>query len=212
MSEKYLNKIKDLVHSLESLSTIAVNTVEIGSPATPEQIDTARWYAELKLPQGVEEFYKELNGFHLEWEATEPFAPDQAPDKGSIQLLPIERIFGNWKGTTWFDDFEGGDRFKEVKPFDLFQPEACAAFCQKPEKSPQNEVYFHYFGEDLCATGYDFSEYLDRLITSRGYLYWQLTLCPDTESNPEVRKFRERMPVLFPDFCADAFVPRTSHS
>jgi len=212
MLEKYLKKIQELVDSLESISTISVNTVEIGSPATPEQLDTARWYAELKLPQGVEEFYKELNGFHLEWEAKEPFAPNQSPDRGSIQLLPIERIFGSWKGTTWFDEFEGGERFKEVKPFDLFQPEACAAFSQKPDKAPQNEVYFHYFGEDLCATGYDFSEYLDRLIAARGYLYWQLSLCPDTQSNSEVHQFQERMPVLFPDFNPKAFVPGTPHS
>ncbi|MBD2362999.1 hypothetical protein H6G36_17710 [Anabaena minutissima FACHB-250] len=211
MTSTYLNKIQELIRSLEAMPNLTVCNAEIAPPATTAAIATARNYAAYRLPAGVEEFYQQMNGLRLEWEYVGEVPDNQTSDSGAIHLLPIERIFGSWKDVTWFDDFEGGDRFKAVKPFDLFQSEACAAFYQEPDAAPQDAVYFHYFGEDLCATGYSFIEYIDRLITSRGYLYWQLSLCADTQKNSEVRQFRERMPILFPDFSADAFVPRTSH-
>jgi len=135
---------------------------------------------------------------------------EDGTDRGAIALLPVERIFGNWKEAIWFDDFPGGDRFRPVKPFDFFQPEACAAFYQKPEESAQDEVYFHVVGEELCATGYTFPEYIERMLACRGYLYWQLTLCAETQSNPEVAGLRKRLPALFPDFPADIFRPGPS--
>jgi hypothetical protein len=206
MSKIYLRRIQELFQSLQTTPNIVVKNIEIAPPATSEQIGTARWCAEMKLPQGVEDFYLELNGFSLEWEST-----GSTSATGSIQFLPIERIFGNWKETTWFDDFEGGDRFKVVKPFDFFQPEACAAFWQESDKAPQDQVYFHYLGEDLVPTGYSFLEYIDHLIASRGYNYWLLSLCAESQKNPEVKQFREKMPILFPDYSDNLFVPRKSN-
>jgi hypothetical protein len=209
MTGNYLKRIQELVQSLRAMPNIVVKKSEISPPATPEQIGTAKWSAEMKLPQGVEAFYTELNGFSLEWEFAGSTAEGEMPDTGSVDLLPIEKIFGNWKETIWFDDFEGGDRFKAVKPFDFFQPEACMAFYKDLDKAPQDKVYFHYLGEGLSPTDYSFPEYIDRLIAARGYFYWHSTLCADAQRNPEVKKFHERMSILFPDYSANLFVPRT---
>ncbi|BAU09886.1 hypothetical protein LEP3755_03620 [Leptolyngbya sp. NIES-3755] len=207
MAKEYRKQIEAMVRSLSAMETITVTTAEIAPPATSAQLDTARWMAQLKLPTGLEAFYKEMNGVTVEWEAKEAFS-DQEVDRGSIQLLPVEQIFGNWEGTTWFEDIPDSERFRGVKPFDLFQPEACAAFYQQLDAAPEDTVYFHYFGEELSAMSYQFEEYLERLVACRGYLYWQLTLCSESQNTPEVERVRSRIPVLFPECSLDQFVPR----
>lgn len=205
MAEHDAASVRAMVESLKSVSAVRITRWEPQLPAPDGAIEAARRLARSKLPDGVEAFYRTMNGFALEWEATAA----GATDRGAAQLIPIERIFGDWKGVTWFDDLGGGGGpYRGVKPFDIFQAEACAAFWQDPDAPPQSQVYFHYFGEGLCALGYSFDEYLDRLLASRGYLYWQQTLCAEMAGNPEVARFHARMPVLFPDFAPDLFVPR----
>lgn len=212
MTGRYREQFKDLIDSLASRSDIIVHRAELGAPASENALATARTYAAYQLPRGVEEFYRECNGVHLEWELKGSVAVGQEPDRGAIRLLPVERIFGSWKGVIWFDDFPGGERFRPIKPFDFFESEACMAFFQEPDETPHDEVHLHYVGEDTCSTHFSFPDYLDRLITARGYLYWQLTLCPDTQANAQVHLFQTRMPILFPDFSPSAFVPRSTGS
>ncbi len=69
-------------------------------------------------------------------------------------------------------------------------------------------MHYHYLGEELCPTGYTFSEYLNLLLKSRGYLYWQTALCAESRGSPEARNFRTNMPVLFSDFEESDFVPK----
>ncbi len=210
MAGTYRQRIEDLIHALEARPDLAVDHAELGAPATEQEIATARTYAAYRLPRGVEEFYREVNGFHLKWEFQGSVPHGQERDRGALHLLPVERIFGSWKDVIWFDDFAGGERFRAIKPFDFFQPEVCMAFSQEADAAPQDEVYVHYVGEDLCATHYSFSEYVDRLIAARGYLYWQLTICPDTQTTAQVRQFKARMPILFPGVSLTAFVPHTT--
>ena len=42
----------------------------------------------------------------------------------------------------WFEGFEGGDTYKNLRPLDFFVPEACAAF--QLDGSPYPPVVYHY--------------------------------------------------------------------
>lgn len=201
MTNLFLPRVKAMIQELTQTAGLRVHRAEVGPPASVAALSTARNYAGYRLPAGVAEFYGELNGLEVAWES------EDGKDRGAIALLPVERIFGNWKEAIWFDDFPGGDRFRPVKPFDFFQPEACAAFYQKSGDSAQETVYFHVVGEELCATGYTFPEYIERMLACRGYLYWSLTLCSETQANPEVAAFRARIPRLFPDCPLELFRP-----
>jgi hypothetical protein len=201
----YREQVEQMVRALEEHPGIVVRHAEIRPPATEQQLATARTYALYRLPPGVAEFFRELNGFELEWETT---APGGETGSGSVNVVPVEQVFAGWEGTVWFPGVEGGERFREVKPFDVFTAEACAAFQQPPDEFPSEEVAVHYFGEDLCGTGFDFGEYVDLLLASRGYLYWQLALCAETADGGEASAFRERAPRLFPDLDPSRFRPK----
>lgn len=206
MTEDLAPRVHEMVASLRREGTITITRWEVRPPATPEALAAARAAAEGHLPEGVAELYREMDGFALAW--THP-GDGGAPDTGAIQLLPVAQVFGDWKGVTWFDDFgSDGGPFRGVKPFDLFQAEACAAFWQDPGRPPREEVQFHVFGEGLCGTGRTFPEYLTLLLASRGYLYWQQLLCAETADNPDAHRCRERLPRLFPDVDLDAFRPK----
>lgn len=201
----YRPRVQAMIDGLRSLDGVRVQQADIAPPASREALGTATRYAS-RLPRGVAEFYSELNGFELRWESAD------ATQQGAIRLLPVERIFGPWRGSLWFDDFPGGDRFRAVKPFDFFQPEACAAFLLEPDHAPRDEVHFHVVGEALCSTGIDFPTYLDLALTSRGYHYWQTTLCRETAANPEARAFHQKAPALFSDLTTDRFHPPSARS
>ena len=200
MADKWRGRFGAMVKALEDNPHVAVKA-SVAAPATPDEIAEAKASQGGALPDGVEEFYAEMNGFTLEWRGAESFDGDERPMRGSVNLLPVTRVFGDWRGAT---RAPGGE---PVKPFDLFAPEACAAF-YLPNGGADSPVYFHYFGEATVNTRYTFDEYLERLLVSRGFWYWIQALSKETCMNPEAETFLEIAPMLFHDFRAALFQPR----
>jgi hypothetical protein len=62
------DRIAGLIAEITERKDLIVSTAALGAPASEAEIATARRYASHQLPPGVEEFYREMNGFHLEWE------------------------------------------------------------------------------------------------------------------------------------------------
>ena len=158
----------------------------------------------MRLPVGIVPLYKEINGFRVEWHATAEVAAAQ-PLRGSINLLPLARVFGSWAGAA---SHPNNHVYQPIRPFDLFVPEACAAF-YLPEGVTDSTVFFHYFGEGSVDTRYNFTEYMERLLISRGFWYWIQALGEETSVNPEAEAFRQLAPTLFSDFDPAMFQPRT---
>ncbi len=199
-------RFASMVDELRSNPSIEVISVTVAAPATSADLDAARALAGGTLPAGTEDFFSELNGFQLEWRHTvAAISHGDLSDHGMVNILPIGEIYGDWRGVTWFDD---DDELRAVKPFDMFVPEACAAFLQPDGEPPSDSVAYHYFGDEPRATGYTFDEYLERLLASRGFWYWIQTLCPGLESSTEVTAFRHVMPQIFPDYDDRLFHPR----
>lgn len=201
-------RFEAMITALERNERVAINSVAFKDPAHTDEIHSARQAAGGTLPAGVEGFFAEMNGFSLEWEHTIPSIKEHSDaDKGLINILPIGEIFTDVPGRTWFDG-SGGDIYRPIKPIDLFTSEACAAFYQPAGQSPEATICFHYFGEGTCKTGYTFVEYVERLLAARGFWYWIQTLCAETQDNPEVAAFRQKMPLIFDDYDDRLFQPR----
>lgn len=181
-------------------------SAELSDPATESEIETARALAGGALPAGVEEFYRQLNGFRLEWRhVVAEISHGDLSDYGFVNILPITEVFSDWRGVTWFGD--DSDEYRAVKPFDMFVPEACAAMIQPEGESPRGTVAYHYFGEELDDTGYSFDEYLERLLAARGFWYWIQALCADRQKSTAVTDFRRIMPLIFDDYDDRLFQP-----
>lgn len=154
-----------------------------------------------RLPAGVEDFYRQVGSFTLDWRS----AAGDGQGRGAIDVLPLDRVLGDWSGVTWFP--RGDQEFRPVVPFDFFTPEACVAFERGEDGVFSEQVSYHYFGEELASTGRTFAEYVDLLIASRGYWYWPTALCAGYEDSAEVADFRRTMPLLFPDHDDALFHP-----
>ncbi|OYE02929.1 hypothetical protein [Nostoc sp. 'Peltigera membranacea cyanobiont' 232] len=204
---EFRKKFEMMTEKLQANRNVKIIKLAFNRQATEKELVMARNYANRELPTEVERFFREMNGFSMEWEHTiEAIKEDDDSDKGYINILPIQEIFRDWKNTTWFDTGDA-EEYKGVLPMDFFIPEACAAFYQHPEQELQNTIYYHYFGEDLLNTRYTFLEYIDRLIEARGYFYWIHTLCNGFEENLTVEGFRRKMPLIFDDYNDHLFHP-----
>ncbi|MFI6640570.1 hypothetical protein [Streptomyces sp. NPDC050504] len=196
----YRDRIEARVADLRATPGFTVRAFEIAPPLGRDGIEGVRAAVHGHLPEGLAEFHAELDGFLLDWEYTEPGASGPATDFGSLHFLPLAKVFADGLGDTWYDDFEGGDRFRAVKPFDVYAPEACAAFLQEPDSAPQDPVYFHYFGEALEPLDLTFPQYVEGALSACGYVNWRMALTPDDPGLPEARRTLERMREIVPGF------------
>lgn len=201
--------VERLVQQLEADPRIRLADARIEPPASDAAIEEAREAAGGRLPAGVEAFYRELDGFFLAWErpVEEPGAGDPN-DGGCIHLLSIDRVFADPKDAIWFGgNGGGGSRHRPVRPFDQFEPEACAAFYQPEGDAVEDGVRFHVAGEMLAETGHGFEAYLERALAARGFWHWIHTLVAETADSAQAEAFRDKGPRLFPDLDLELFRP-----
>lgn len=203
----YLPGFEKLIAELKNNSKINLTRYLVSAPAAETEINAVEQTLRIDLPSDMKQFYREMNGFILEWNIIDfdPASTDQT-NSGCINILPISQVFKSWKGVTWFDG-ENGDVYKAVKPFDFFQPEACSAFLIHNEKCVAPTIYYHYLGETLYDTGYEFSGYIQRLLAAKGFFYWLESLCVECQGTPQTQQFFEAMPNLFDNFNRRIFIP-----
>lgn len=200
-----VQKFRAMAEGLKSNPSINVVRCVFNPPATEDELDGAR--REFDLTPAMLDFYSRANGLSIQWErrgAKE--IPRGGLAAGYIELLPVEEVFGDWKGVIYFDE---DDEYRPLRPFDFFVEEACAALYVDGSADP--EVYYHYLGEEARGLGVNFEGYLELLLKSRGFWYWQRAVAapdprqPDARMSVEEANFREFMPQLFPDFDPAAF-------
>lgn len=200
MTLDYRHRISARIDEIKSVPGFTLHFSELSEPS-PESMESVR--AKVRnLPTGVEEFYTQLGGLDLEWEYADPHGDGNATDFGAVRILPIEQVFSDGLGTVWFDDFEGGGRFKDVKPFDVFIEEACAAFLWESGAAPEDTVVYHYLGEATRPLDLTFTEYMERALDSCGYQNWHSALDPRISTAQETLS---RMQAIIPGFLGTGF-------
>ena len=200
----YRRRFEEMVGELEAHTEVEVVESHFGNPAVVEDITRAKIQMGGNLPEAMEDLYREMDGFRLEWEGT------KSTDAGRIHLLPIYSeepglsVLGDWQHKIW-ESTE--DDFSHVKPFDFYSEQEWVALYPVPSQVAR--VHLHQSGNMLHPTGYDFASYIDRLLACRGMTGWQQTLCVDLDVGDPVRQFRSRLAELFADADRSLFAPAT---
>jgi hypothetical protein len=180
------------------------------SPATLGKRLHPEW-----IPAQFIEYALENNGYSLTWRSRGD-RPELPACYGSIRLLPIRTIFGDWKGHVYFGWPEEPARRRAFKVVDAFVGEACVGLYHDEHRDPGLYYYAFGEGEEPHPLHVDLKGYLRLLNYTMGYEYWQLailSLLPDDGRNPVYRseddftsRFRLTMSAWVPDFSYDEFV------
>ncbi|KAK2808005.1 hypothetical protein FQN50_005087 [Emmonsiellopsis sp. PD_5] len=214
-------QIESMISRLRQIPEITIEIANIAPPTPDSEIEQARAFANGFLPTGIEEFYRQIGSFNLEWKYNLP-ENDPRHIVGHIDILPITRVFGdNWQYITWFPlpehvvpnvDDEWRFKFRNVLPFDFFVAEACMCFLQESvagdgRGKPADFVAFHRSGMEVHGTRYTFVEYVERLLKSYGFFYWMEALCGGCEGSPQVEEFRKVMEGIYGGDNEEIFCP-----
>ena len=181
------------------------------SPITPEEV------AQVKHPSWVPltllDFAQARNGFSLNWTSGKDH---DLPQDGSINVLPLQRIFGDWQDVVYFDHepTERQAQLRDFKIVDFFVDEACVGCYYRPERDEQ--LYYFDFEDLPQPLGVDFWGYLTLLPFTLGYRYWQYLLLdlyarpvgagPFQPARSQTHRLVERLQAVVPSFDLAAFV------
>ncbi len=196
-----VERLRGMAAELEKHPEIELSVCRFNPPAAEAEL--AQVGENFKLTPAMLKFYRQANGVNIHWERR---GSKETAAVGYINLLPVGEVFGSWEGVIYLEE---ESRFKPLHPLDFFIEEACAAL--KLDGSENPEVYYHSLGGEMAPLGVDFGGYLELLLESRGFLYWQLAVATheysrsDAPMTAEERSFRETMSQLFPDFDGSAF-------
>jgi len=203
----YVKRLRVMLAELEAHPKIEVTEVHFHPPVDPSILADlrTRW----PISDAMAAFYSEANGVIIKWELAEGAEGDLGDYEasGSVNLLPIENVFGSWQDSIWFDE---EDEYRNLYPLDFYVEEACAALLVDGAEEPT--VYYHYCGEEMATLKLSFEAYLELLLHSRGFWYWHKSIAAPDYFNPyvpqthEEKQFRAVAPMLFADFDGTRFV------
>jgi len=194
--KSYLDRFKKMVDELKKHPQIEVREFIVNPPAKDEEIEQAQ--EKFNLTEDMLDFYKQANGIKLSWTLK---GETDGYDDAYIELLPVQEVFQDWSESLETEDFP---EFEPLHPLDFFRPEACAAL-YLDEETEIPEIYFHKVGEEMETLKLDFKKYLETLLLTKGFYYWQSARA--SSLNEEERftenNIREKFPKLFPNINID---------
>jgi len=197
----YLQRFRAMVDALRANPQITITDFTVQPPATDAQLAAARAY--WPLDADMEAFYRQCNGLTLRWEAK----GRDGDAVGAVRLWGVQDVFRDQRNRLWDDD---DSPFRSLHPFDHFADEACAALSLKPGRPA--EVFYHYCGEELSTMQLNFRGYLELLLKSRGFWYWQRSIAAPEHFNAHHPRgtneinFRKYGKELFKDYRDADFV------
>ncbi len=168
-------------------------------PADPERVPAM-------LPQAVADLYAYSNGMKVSWRA----AHDENVG-GQLKFTNLDHFLGSWAGAIYDPDRTGQDALiRDFHVLDHITNEAQCGLVIHPGKFDQ-EIWYNETGSDrLYGLDLDFAGYLEMATAASVYEYWPKVLVDIQTGNEsaETKKFKENMPILFPDFSWSAFVEK----
>jgi len=187
----YVKRFQAMVKALRAHRAIEIQGFDLNPPASPAAI--AKVKKAWGLDDGTLAFWAQADGLQLRWTAKE--------QEGGIELLPLQRVFGDWKGTVWFDWMPEDAPARRIHPVDFPGSESCAAFALDGAEHPI--MLLHVLGERTDSLAVDFPTYLELLLKTRGFHEWQTVLvdalAPEGYGTTSPAAVRKMLPELFPD-------------
>jgi hypothetical protein len=203
--------MKDYNNTLDQFSfdlAVSCKNIEVidacnGEEFSREEINFAN---ELQLPVEFGNSSYLFFGFVVSWKSANGLSIDAM---GSINILPISQIFGDWEETVYWPDTALDSDLRDFKVVDRFLPEyGCGIYWGK-----RKDLTFHWAeldGSEPISLDLDINGYIEMLIAAKGYIQWQTAILflLHGRSTANVDDFKTHMPILFPDWTWEAFVQK----
>lgn len=201
MSEIYWSLIKEFMDELKVNSSISIKNIKTPLPLNKREKEKIKSVS----PNDIFELHNEMNGLNIEWEANNVKEPDI---QGSIKILSVQEILQDWKGTVYFNFTSDDDRIKNFHPIDFFIDEACVGAFMNETENKDSSLYLFSFEGKPFNLNLNINGYVQMMVASRGFLYWQYVLIEILEGkeNPVSKRFKEWMPKLFPNFIWEQYM------
>ena len=158
--------------------------------------------------ENLKVLYQQVETFSIYWKVNEVklgaeiAAEDVSFLNGGIHLVdPFQMIKGpggrNWETLIWSAD--SPDIQKNFRPIDQPSNEMMAGLIIEDQHFTDNIHLYYANDNEVRKTDLSLDGYLDLLISTKGFFYWQDFLDGD-DSSPEYQRFIRYMSLLFPDF------------
>ncbi len=207
MSHNFYQRFLDAWQSLDAIPNIVIVKREIQPGASEEVISKAlQEHPEINLP-GLVDFYREVNGVHLEW-----YIPGENPNvrafEGMIDIQPIEDLGygGEYDKDEYISELFGVENPVAFERFDIFGYENETAFNIR-QGDEAVSLFIHPSGDDTVLLPVSVLQYVDAAIESRGYGWWPYNLLSTSEDSESRKEFLDFAGKYFPDFNAKLFTP-----
>ena len=156
-----------------------------------------------RIPDQLRVMSKDIDGSTIRWHSPEDES-NRSSCTGSINLLPIHKIYGDWKGIVYFE-FTENQRLQDFKIVDFFAEEACVGLYHDAEQD--SGLYFYDFERGPYPLHIDLKGYVQLLEMTLGYSYWQKVILDlvSGEESATTRQFRQDMTAWVPKFSFQSF-------
>lgn len=205
-----MEKLSLMIGELQQNENIIVTVSKIDPGYSDEYLKELEEGLELNYNKDLASLFKIMGGVSVLWSASQTKFVNEIPEEdlnylnGSIQILnPFDMVMGKtgtrWKDVLWFANMEPAER-KEISsflPFDFPSTELIAGF-KLAEKKISDEMYLLSSNEGLSLFQMTLVNYIDHLVKTKGFNYWQLFLSDKVSA--EYQRFKKYMPLLFTDF------------
>ena len=203
MDNDFLDLVTNLEDELESNPKIVVTDFQ-----TPLALNKKEKEVSKKVtPSVIFSFHQNLNGLSIGWKPKKKQNPDV---KGSVKVLSLNEILQDWKDVVYFNFTPEQERIRNFHPIDFFVDEACVGAFLNESSKQDVSLYLYSFEGEPTNLNLDINGYIQMMVASKGFLYWQYTVVEILESqeNPVSQRFKEWMPKLFPGFSWQAYVQK----
>jgi hypothetical protein len=138
------------------------------------------------VPEVILNYGLYTNGMRADWRAREGVRLE-----GSINLLPVERIYGPLDPDEFLVLPEDPPARHHFRPIDMFKNDACVGLLHDERRSP--ELYYYDESEwEPIALDLDLQGYISLLQFTWGFLNWQLLLVELASPAGQARPYRLR--------------------
>jgi hypothetical protein len=195
MASAVTKSIKELGSALRGSPGIELQNMTLGSRLNKRQQESMKDVT----PQAVFYLHQEYNGLNISWTAREDAPADVM---GSLKILEAKEVLKDWQGVVYFDFTPADSRIRRFHPIDFFVDEAAVgAFLNEPDRE-DTSLYLYSFEGEPANLRLDMPGYVQMMVASRCFLYWQYAILEilEGQENPVSQRFKEWMPRLFPEF------------
>jgi hypothetical protein len=210
----YRRLLNGLIKELAANDAVVLEEPYLGQGLSPTKAKKIAADHGLVLADPVLEFFTQINGGVIEWRLAPKAAArlslrktsDTKSIRGRAYFYRLDELTPESTSlldTPFQEGLSNPTRLRAFRPFDKNVEEAVAGFMVARGQLPDRLVYIRQY-EDVVALNATLREYVEALVQSRAFLWWQDTFAA-RPGGLEVSDLYHYVPQLFPGATLDRF-------